>query len=109
MEAQITEPLTYPSQSYAASIFSRVPRDGRFINTVHHKFSPSSSIDGKTITFTCPRYESPSVYNFGNACLEVTCSIVTSSGQIPASTKSISVSNNFLHSLFEINEQFSIS
>ena len=102
MEAQITEPLTYPSQSYASSFFARVPRDARFINTVHHKFSPSSSIDGKTITFACPRYESPSVYNFGNAALEVTCSIVTSSGQPPAKGKSVSVANNFLHSLFEI-------
>ena len=102
MEAQITEPLTYPSQSYAASFFSRVPRDGRFISTVHHKFSPTSSLDGKTITFSCPRYESPSVYNFNNAILEVTCSIVTSSGQSPAKAKSVSVANNFLHSLFEI-------
>ena len=102
MEAQLTEPLTYPSQSYAASFFSVLPRDARFINTVHHKFQPTSSIDVKTITFSLPRYESPSVYNFNEACLEVTCAIVTHDGQTPASTKSISVCNNVLHSLFEI-------
>ena len=102
MEAQLTEPLTYPSQSYAASFFSVLPRDARFINTVHHKFQPTSSIDVKTNTFSLPRYESPSVYNFNEACLEVTCAIVTPDGQSPASTKSVSVCNNVLHSLFEI-------
>ena len=103
MEAQLTEPLTYPSQSYAASFFSVLPRDARFINTVHHKFQPTSSIDVKTITFSLPRYESPSVYNFNEACLEVTCAIVTADGQTsPAKTKKISVCNNVLHSLFEI-------
>ena len=107
MEAQLTEPLTYPSQSYAASFFSVLPRDGRFINTVHHKFQPTSSIDVKTITFTCPRYESPSVYNFNEACLEVTCAIVTADGQSPAKTKNISVCNNVLHSLFEISNNLS--
>ena len=101
MEAQLTEPLTYPSQSYAASFFSTLPRDGRFLKCTFQKFSPTSVV-GRTVTFVCQRYESPSVYNFGNAALEVTCSIVTSSGQPPAKGKSVSVANNFLHSLFEI-------
>ena len=100
MEAQLTEPLTYPSQSYAASFFSTLPRDGRFIKCTFQKFSPTSVV-GRTITFNCQRYESPSVYNFNEACMEVTCSIVKSNGEVPDKTKKVSVVNNTLHSPFK--------
>ena len=101
MEAQLTEPLTYPSQSYASSFFSVLPRDSRFIKSTFQKFSPSSSITAPTISFSCQRYESPSVYNFNQACIEVVCSIVKSNGQVPSASASVSVVNNVLHSLFK--------
>ena len=100
MGAQLTEPLTYPSQSYAASFFSTVPRDSRFIKCTFQKFSPTSVV-GRTVTFVCQRYESPSVYNFNEACMEVTCSIVKNNGDVPETAKSVSVVNNTLHSLFK--------
>src|SRR5574343_1549268 len=101
MEAQLTEPLTSTSQSYAASFFSSLPRDSRFLKCTFQKFSPTSSIEGKTITFSCQRYESPSVYNFNEACIEVTCSIVKANGEVPDTSAEVSVVNNILHSLFK--------
>jgi len=62
MEAQISEPSTYEVDSFARSWFEGFPIDSRFINCSYHRFMPTSSIDAKTITFDCARFEAPNCY-----------------------------------------------
>ena len=102
MEAQQTEPLTWPSQNYAASFFATLPRDSRFLNCNFQKIVPSSNIDGETITFTCQRFEAPNCYNFSECCVEATVAIVKSDGiSLPEKTAVVGTCNNILHSIFK--------
>ena len=102
MEAQQTEPLTWPSQNYASSFFATLPRDSRFLNCSFQKIVPSSNIDGKTITFTCQRFEAPNCYNFSECCIEVSVVILKGDGiSLPSKTAVLGTCNNLLHSLFK--------
>jgi hypothetical protein len=102
MEGQQTEPLTWPSQNYASSFFSKVPLDSRFLNSNFQKIVPSSIIDGKTITFACQRFDAPNVYNFFDTCLELTCAIVKSDGQtLPAKSSVVGPINYLLLTAFK--------
>jgi len=62
MEAQLVEPLSFPSQNYAESFFHSLPTDSRFLNCNFQKFMPSTTLDADTITFNCSRFEAPNVY-----------------------------------------------
>lgn len=62
MEAQLSEANTFPSESYAQSFFNELPTDNRFLCVSHHKIMPTSSLDGKTITFILDRYDSANIY-----------------------------------------------
>jgi len=62
MEAVIQEPLTYASEDFAKSWFNAYPRDSRFLNCSLQRFMPTSSINAKTITFECARFEAPNSY-----------------------------------------------
>ena len=101
MEAQQTEPLTWPSQNYAASFFATLPRDSRFLNCNFQKIVPTSNLDGRTLTFTCQRFEAPNCYNFSECCIEATVVIVKSDGSLPGIKSTVSTCNNLLHSIFK--------
>jgi len=101
MEAQLTEPLSFPAEDYAKSWFHSYPVDSRFLNTSYQSFMPTSSIDGKIITFEGAKFESPSIYLIQDTVLKVTCKICKADGTLPSKTALVAPVNNVLYSLFE--------
>lgn len=87
MESQITEPITYESENYAQSFYRHYPTDSRFICCEHRKFEPITNLDAKTVTFFCPRFESPSVYMIQDLILEARIVILKPDGNVPDTTK----------------------
>lgn len=83
MEATLTEPLSFPSQSYAQSFFHSVPTDTRFLNCSFQKFLPSTSLDAETQQFNFSRFEAPNVYMIQDAVLEVRIAILKKDGNVP--------------------------
>ena len=61
MEAQLSESSVFPSQSYAASFFTKFPTDSRFLKVSHQSFMPVRIIDGKDIEFSLDRYSAGNV------------------------------------------------
>ena len=86
MESQITEPITYESENYAQSFYRHYPTDSRFICCEHRKFEPITNLDAKTVTFFCPRFESPSVYMIQDLILEARIVILKPDGNVPDTT-----------------------
>ena len=89
MESQITEPLTYQSENYAQSFFRHYPTDARFISCDYHKYLPITNLSAKTISFFCPRFESPSVYMIQDLILEARIIIVKPDGNLPDTAKMV--------------------
>ena len=87
MESQITEPITYDSENYAQSFYRHYPTDSRFISVEYHKFEPITNLDASTISFFCPRFESPSVYMIQDLILEARIVILKPDGNVPDTTK----------------------
>ena len=87
MESQITEPITYESENYAQSFYRHYPTDSRFICCEHRKFEPITNLDAKTISFFCPRFESPSVYMIQDLIIEARIIIVKPDGNLPDTAK----------------------
>jgi len=101
MEAQLAEAATFPSQAYANSFFAEYPTDARFLQCTFQKFSPTSSIDGKTIDFNLDRYDAANVYLIQETYVEVNVSIIKGVNDLPSTDKTVGTVNNLLHSLFE--------
>ena len=87
MESQITEPLTYQSENYAQSFFRHCPTDSRFISCEYRRYLPITNLDAKTISFFCPRFESPSVYMIQDLIIEARIIIVKPDGNLPDTAK----------------------
>jgi len=101
MEAQLTEPYSYPAEEFAKSWFHTYPVDSRFLNTSYQVFMPTSSIDAQIITFHCAKFESPNIYLIQDAIFKVQCHILNADGTLPAKEAIVAPVNNVLYSLFE--------
>lgn len=97
MEAQLSEALTFPVESYSSSFFSRLPADERFLQTTFQKFMPNGSIDAQTIDFSLERYDAGNVYLIQNACVKVQFAILKANNEVPDSGKLVGCCNNVLH------------
>jgi len=101
MEAQLSESSVFPSQSYAASFFSKFPTDSRFLKVSHQSFMPVRVIDGKDIEFSLDRYSAGNVLLIQDTTLNVRLQILTSDGiSLPIASKFVAPRNNILHTLF---------
>lgn len=101
MEAQLIESNTVPSQEYTQSFFHKVPTDSRFIKNTFKEVMPTSSIDGRVITFDLPKFEAANIYQIQDTYVKVQCKITKQDGSLPDISKKPSTVNNLLHSLFE--------
>jgi hypothetical protein len=101
MEAQISESAVFPSQSYAASFFTKFPTDSRFLKVTPQRFMPVRIIDGKDIEFTLDRYTAGNVILIQDTILNVRFQILKSDGvTLPDTQKFVAPRNNILHTLF---------
>jgi len=62
MEAVLTEPISFPAESYVQTFFHSLPTDSRFLNSSYAKFLPSTTLDADTQQFNLSRFEAPNVY-----------------------------------------------
>ena len=101
MEAQLSESSVFPSQSYAASFFTKFPTDSRFLKVTHQSFMPVRIIDGKDIEFSLDRYTAGNVILIQDTTLNVRFQIVKADGtSLPDTDKFVAPRNNILHTLF---------
>jgi hypothetical protein len=101
MEAQISESSVFPSQSYAASFFTKFPTDSRFLKVAHQSFMPVRIIDGKDIEFSLDRYTAGNVILIQDTTINVRFQILKSDGKsLPDLAKFVAPRNNILHTLF---------
>jgi len=101
MEAQLSESSVFPSQSYAASFFTKFPTDSRFLKVSHQSFMPVRIIDGKDIEFSLDRYTAGNVIMIQDTILNVRLQILKADGvSLPDKTKNVAPRNNILHTLF---------
>jgi len=101
MEAQLNESSTIPSQIYAESFFADFPTDARFLQCVHHKVLPTSSLDSTTIEFNLDRFEAANIWQIQETYVEARIEILTASNSVVPVDKQVGPVNNILHSLFE--------
>lgn len=62
MEATLTEPISFPAESYVQTFFHNFPTDARFLNCNYAKFLPSTTLDAGTQQFNLSRFEAPNLY-----------------------------------------------
>lgn len=62
MEATLTEPISYPAESYVQTFFHKYATDSRFINCSYLKFLPNTTLDADSQQFVLSRFEAPNVY-----------------------------------------------
>jgi len=79
-----------------------LPTDSRFLQCSYQKYPPSTTVEADEIIFDLNRFETASLYQIQNTCLEVVCKITKADGTLPAKTVKVWPSNNVLHSLFSI-------
>jgi hypothetical protein len=101
MEAQLTEPGTFPAQLYANSFFAKYPTDARFLQCTYHKFVTSSSLDSDTIEFNLEKFDAANLYLIQDTVCEVNFNILNADGSLPNQSTKVAPVNNMLHSLFE--------
>jgi hypothetical protein len=101
MEAQLTEPGTFPAQLYANSFFAKYPTDARFLQCTYHKFVTSSSLDSDTIEFNLDKFDAANLYLIQDTVCEVNFNILKADGSLPDPESNVAPINNMLHSLFE--------
>ena len=102
MEAQLSETLTYPSQSYANSFFAVLPTDTRFLQNTYQKIMPTRSIDSMDLEFTLEKYEAANIYVIQDTLLEARIRIIDKATKtVPAKDDLVAPRNNVLHTLFE--------
>jgi len=66
MEATLTEPISFPAESYVQTFFHNLPTDSRFLNCSFAKFLPSTTLDADTQQFNLARFEAPNIYQGSN-------------------------------------------
>jgi hypothetical protein len=101
MEAQLTEPGTFPAQLYANSFFAKYPTDARFLQCTYHKFVTSSSLDSSSIEFCLDKFDAANIYLIQDTVCEVNINILKANGSLPDPEARVAPVNNMLHSLFE--------
>jgi hypothetical protein len=101
MEAQLTEPGTFPAQLYANSFFAKYPTDAQFLQCTYHKFVTSSSLDSQTIEFNLEKFDAANLYLIQDTVCEVNFNILKADGTLPNQASKVAPVNNMLHSLFE--------
>lgn len=74
--------------------------DSRFLNCEFHQFMPITNLDARTITFFCPRFESPSVYMIQDLIIEARLLIIKPDGNVPDTDKKVAPINNVGHSMW---------
>ena len=55
----------------------------RFIQCTYQRYPPSSSIQSDTITFDLNKFESATIYQIQNCCIDVKCKITKRDGSLP--------------------------